>query len=45
MLKKIVTAEIKASDLLVKDTEVGEVNKEENKEKVDDKETESKSTN
>lgn len=42
MLKKIVTAEIKASDLLVKDAEV---NKEENKEKSDDKETESKSVN
>jgi len=42
MLKKIVTAEIKASDLLVKDEEV---NKEDNKEKSDDKETESKSVN
>ena len=42
MLKKIVTAEIKATDLLVKDEEV---NKEENKEKSDDKETESKSVN
>jgi len=42
MLKKIVTAEIKATDLLVKDEEV---NKEDNKEKSDDKETESKSVN